>query len=82
MVIISGGDGSSFDNAIIITVSNNTEGVHQEYLEIKKRFGNFKLIRQTLLEHNNKIYDELELKLEDGREIGVSFKITDFFVNW
>ncbi len=79
MVVISGGDGSSFENAIVISDCNNAEGVNQEYVEIRKRFGNYKLIRQSLLEHNNRMYDKLELKLEDGREIKLYFNITHFF---
>lgn len=79
MVKIGGGDGSSFEKAIIISDCNNTEGIKQEYIEVRKRFGNCELIRQILLEHNNKLFDKLELKLEDGREIELYFEITKFF---
>ena len=79
MVKISGGDGSSFENAIIISECNNLEGIDYEYLEVRKRFGNYKLIRQSLLKHNNRMFDMLELKLENGREIKLYFDITEFF---
>ena len=79
MVVISGGDGSSLNKAIIISDCNNTEGIKQEYIEITRRFGKHKLIRQILLENNNRLFDKLEIKLEDDREIELYFDITNFF---
>lgn len=76
---ISGGDGSTIDDAIIISDCNNTEGVHQEYVEIRKRFGEYRLIRQVLLEHGDKMYDKLELELKNGEKIELYFDITPFF---
>jgi len=79
MVKISGGDGSSFEEAIKISDCSNTEGVKQEYIEVRKRFGNYQLIRQSLQDKSRRMFDVLELKLEDGREITLYFDITDFF---
>lgn len=79
MVKISGGDGSSFENAIIISDCDHMEGIEQEYIEIRKRFGNYGLIRQNLMEYNKRKIDKLELRLEDGRQIDVYFDITEFF---
>ena len=79
MVKISGGDGFSFKEAIIISDCSNLEGVEQEYVEVRKRLGNYQLIRQSLQDQSDRMYDVLELKLEDGREITFYFDITDFF---
>jgi hypothetical protein len=76
---ISGGDGSTIDDAIIISDCNNTEGVHQEYVEVRKRFGEYRLIRQVLLEQGDKMYDKLELELKNGEKIELYFDITPFF---
>ena len=76
---ISGGDGSSIEKAIIISDCNNTEGVHQEYVEVEKRFGKYRLIRQVLLNQEGKMYDKLELELENGEVIDLYFDITHFF---
>ncbi|MFW9866784.1 MAG: hypothetical protein ACFFEN_11885 [Candidatus Thorarchaeota archaeon] len=76
---ISGGDGSTIDKAIIISDCNNTEGVHQEYVEVRKRFGEYRLIRQVLLEQGDKMYDKLELELKNGEKIELYFDITPFF---
>ena len=80
MVVISGGDGSSFENAIIISDCDHMQGIEQEYSEVRKRFGNYSLIRQILMEYNNRKIDKLELRLEDGQLIEVYFDITEFLV--
>ena len=75
---VTGGDGSSIENAIVISNCNNSEGIRQEYIEVQKRFGNYKLIQQSLLNVDERMYDKLELEIE-GKEIDVFFDITDFF---
>ena len=75
---VSGGDGSSIENAIVISDCNNSEGIRQEYIEVQKRFGNYELIQQTLLNIENQMYDKLELDIE-GERIEIFFNITDFF---
>jgi len=79
MVKITGGNGSSLDDAITISDCSHFEGVDQEYIVLKKRFGNYKLIKQSLIEESGRIYDFLEIKLEDGNKMEVYFEITDFF---
>ncbi|MHA1728129.1 MAG: hypothetical protein ACTSWY_05305 [Promethearchaeota archaeon] len=80
MVNIDGGDGSSIENAIVISNCNEKEGVNSEYREVRNRFGNYKLITQSLLNIDNKIYDKLELKiLENGKNVEIYFNITEFF---
>jgi len=79
MVVISGGDGSSIENAIIISECNHMEGIDQEYIILRNLFGNYKLNRQSLLNINNQLYDKMELKLENGKEIELYIDITAFF---
>ena len=79
MVKIEGGDGSSFEKAIIISDCNDMEGVKQEYIELRKRFGNYKLINQTLMDYKDKLYDKLKVSLDTNKEIDVFFDITNFF---
>ena len=78
MVKISGGDGCSLENAIIISECNESEGVEQEYVIVTKKFGKYKLIHQSLLNNNGKFYDLLELDINDDK-INMYFNITDFF---
>ena len=75
---VTGGDGSSIENAIVISECSNLEGVDQEYIEVRKRFGNYNLIRQSLFNVDNRMYDKLELEIE-GKQIEVFFDISDFF---
>ena len=79
MVKISGGNGFSFEEAIMISDCSNIEGVEQEYIEVRERFGNYQLIRQSLQDQSGRMYDVLEMKLKDGREITLYFDITDFY---
>ena len=79
MVIISGGDGSSFENAIIISDCDNMQGIEQEFIEVRQRFGNYRLVRQDLMEYNNRMFDKLEIEVENGLLIEVYFDITEFF---
>ncbi|MFW9772412.1 MAG: hypothetical protein ACFFEO_09625 [Candidatus Thorarchaeota archaeon] len=79
MVRISGGNGTSYENAIVITNCSHFEGVDQEYIELRRRFGNYKLIKQSLIEKDEKNYDLLEIQLENGIRKLVYFDITEFF---
>lgn len=79
MVKITGGNGTSFNDAIIISDCSHFEGIDQEYIVLKKRFGKYKLIKQSLLEESGKVYDLLEIQLENGSNTEVYFEITDFF---
>ncbi|MHA1148877.1 MAG: hypothetical protein ACTSR8_11625 [Promethearchaeota archaeon] len=78
MVKISGGDGSSIENAIIISDCTDIEGVDQEYLILRSIFGEFTLIQQVLLNQNKKFYDKLEVEVK-GKKMEIFFDITDFF---
>jgi hypothetical protein len=79
---VSGGIVFSKKEAIIIFDCTNQEGVNQEYLEIRKRFKEYKLGQQSLLVDTGKLYDKLELIVENGKHITVFFDITDFFGKW
>ncbi|MFX1269150.1 MAG: hypothetical protein ACFFAK_14415 [Promethearchaeota archaeon] len=79
MVKITGGNGTSFNDAIIISDCSQFEGIDHEYIVLKKRFGKYKLIKQSLLEESGKVYDLLEIQLENGSNTEVYFEITDFF---
>lgn len=79
---VSGGNGSSIKDAIIISDCTNEKGVKEEYLEVRKRFKEYKLLQQSVLMDKGKVYDKLELTIENGKNITVFFDITDFFGKW
>ncbi len=78
MVDISGGDGSSLEEAIIISNCDDVEGVDQEYLEIRRLYGHFKMLKQSLLNTKGRVYDQIELQVEGEIKV-MFFDITDFF---
>ena len=71
------GEGSD-TNPIVISECNNSEGVDCEHKELKRRFGNYKLLKQVLINKDNHFYDKLIIKTE-GEVKEIFFDISDFF---
>ena len=78
MVKVSGGNGTSIEDAIKISDCTDMEGVDQEYLIMREVFGEFKMIQQSLLNIDDKMYDKLEIEVK-GERMEIFFDITDFF---
>ena len=76
---ISGGDGSSIENAVIIKAPDNFIGVRVEYAWIKKNCPGWQLERQSAFKSGNKIYDKMDFRTPDGRQKIIYFDITDFY---
>lgn len=74
-----GGDGSSYEKAIIIKEKTETSGVAAEYKWLSVHYPNCKTTKQSLSQNNNKPYDIMTLKCDDGNEINVYFDISNFF---
>lgn len=78
------GSGKSLDDPIVIEgAKNNFEGIRAEYMYIEEKYGrrnvDWRLLRQALLESNNKIYDKLAIELKSGDVVEIYFDITNFF---
>jgi len=78
MVSVGGGDGTSFEKAIVISDCNDLEGIDQEYLELHYMFGKFELLSQSVIHRNRKVFDKLEI-LAENKHYCVYFDITAFF---
>jgi hypothetical protein len=74
----SGGDGSSFEKAIIIKGATEATGVKAEYEYLSKHFPGYKMERQSLLQKQGRTYDLIEFATKDGKK-AIFFDITDFF---
>jgi hypothetical protein len=79
----TGGDGSSIKDAIVIEgAKGEIDGVPSEYqyleMLIGPRRGNWKMIRQSLLNENGKKYDLLEID-HQGKTESYYFDITGYF---
>jgi hypothetical protein len=77
-VKVSGGSGKSIEEAIKISDCTNSEGVKQEYEEIRKRYGKCRLVKQMLIGRSGRMYDKICIETE-GKVIDTYFDITDFF---
>ncbi len=79
-ITYKGGDGSSFKNAVLI-VGAKTDGdaTDSEYRWLAKQFPHYRMIRQSLLNNENRVYDLLKFTAADGQEHSVYFDITDSF---
>lgn len=80
---LGGGDGSSFENAIIIKVDKTMNGVSIEYDYVSKLYGtknvDWKLKLQGLAHKGDKRYDVLAVVLKNGEKKSIYFDITQFF---
>lgn len=77
-----GGDGSSFEKAIIIKAKTSSEGIAAEYNYLEKKYGrkyvDWQMIQQSLSYHNKKPFDILKIKYKD-KTFNVYFEISSFF---
>ena len=78
------GSGESQDDPIIIEgVSNNMEAVKAEYSYLSQKFGakgvDWNLLTQSLIGSNDRMMDQLDIELADGRKITLYFDITKYF---
>ncbi|MBK8982599.1 MAG: hypothetical protein IPM38_09845 [Ignavibacteria bacterium] len=81
--LFAGGDGTSFENAVIIKAKTSSEGISNEYMFISMLYGNpdkdWELLKQSLADHQNKSYDVMKIKLKNGEVKEVFFDITNFY---
>lgn len=83
-ITYSGGNGESFQNAIVITGAHNkSAGVSAEYKYITDKYGprgsGWLLVGQTVIREKNKIVDVLEIQLGDSTDrLIFYFEVSDF----
>lgn len=75
----TGGDGSSYEKAIVIAEKTETTGVDAEYAWLRKNYPGYKVEMQSLNQHDGKPYDILKIKTADGVEMSVYFDISNYF---
>lgn len=75
-----GGDGSSTMTAVIVEASNILEGTDAEYAHIGGVCGlqgrDWSLLRQSTFHSKGRTYDQIEVRLADGRQKTFYFDIT------
>ena len=83
MIKLQGGNGSTKEKAIeILGAKDNQEGIDAEYEIISEmlgeRFIGWELVRQILIQEEDKSYDQIEIKSGD-EHYTIWFDITDLF---
>ena len=76
---VEGNDGLSIEKAIVLNEKNETQGVSAEYTWLRNNYPGYKLKRQSLIDHNNKYYDKMEIITAEGGKLTIYFDITNFF---
>ena len=87
MIRYTQGDGTSKSTAIkIVGAKNDWDGVGAEYYLIRRIFQiidkKWELLSQELIHENNRSFDRLVLRDEDGKISDIWFDITDFWGKW
>jgi tetratricopeptide (TPR) repeat protein len=72
----SGGDGSSFETAIIVN------SIPEEYQYLRENYPGHKFIMQSLVSHDGVPYDILQIKTSEGETLEIYFNISSFFGKW
>lgn len=78
-VTYTGGDGSSFEKAVVIHGANELTGVDAEYDYLAKRYPGYHRGKQSLSSHGKRRYDILEFTTTGGKKMTTYFDITEFF---
>lgn len=81
--LYEGGDGSSYEKAVVIKTDRAADGVRAEYEYVAHECGapkrDWDLQQQALAEHEGKPYDVLTIKLRSGQERTFYFNIERFY---
>jgi hypothetical protein len=81
--LFGGGNGDSFETAVVVNADNSFVGVEAEYAYIASQCGelhkDWNLESQGLREHGRKPYDVLTIALSGGTTRTFYFDITNFF---
>jgi hypothetical protein len=81
--VFSGGDGSSFERAVIINCDNSIAGVQAEYAFLASRCGeprrDWNVHGQSLQEHDGRPHDVIVVALASGEMRTFHFDIGKFF---
>ncbi|MGP8215424.1 MAG: hypothetical protein ACLQQ4_07670 [Bacteroidia bacterium] len=75
-------DGSSFEKAVIIEDTTESEGISAEYKWLAIHYPGYRTDSQALAEHDKHPFDILSIKTADGIPKDVYFDISNYFGKW
>jgi hypothetical protein len=78
-VVVSPGDGKSFETAVLIREKTEDKGIHAEYVWISEHYTNYKIVRQSLSTWNKKPFDVITIELGDSSKKDIYFDISRYY---
>ena len=72
-------EGSSYETAVVINESSETEGVNAEYAWIKEHYPGSEVTSQALNYYKDKPYDIIDIVNGKGEKLSLYFDISKFF---
>jgi hypothetical protein len=77
-IAFGGGDGTSFEDAIVILGATKRTGVNAEYAYLRSHFPGFQLRSQRMQPREGRNYDIIEFSTPEGTDHELYFDITNF----
>jgi hypothetical protein len=74
----AGGDGSSFETAVVILGANQLSGVRAQYDYLNQHYFGYQVHRQSLKEHNGRKFSVIELGTAAGDDETLYFDISAY----
>lgn len=78
-VTFVGGNGSNFDNAVLIKGATELTGIPAEYGWLAKQYPGYRKLDQSTIEQNQRLYDVIRFTTREGIQKNVYFDITEFY---
>jgi len=78
-VTYSGGDGLSFETAVLIEGATRATGIQAEYAWLAQQYPGYRRGIQALTKFNGRMYDIIEIRTADGASKRIHFDITGFW---
>jgi hypothetical protein len=75
-------DGKSFETAVVIKERTESKGIHAEYVWIGEHYTGYKIVQQSLSNHNKKPYDIIAIEFGDGSTQKIYFDISKYYGHW
>jgi hypothetical protein len=79
VIVLSPGDGKSFETAVLINEASESVGVHAEYEWIRNNYSGYKVTQQAQVDHKKKPFDIITIQFADDRKQDIYFDISKFF---
>jgi len=76
---VTGGDGSSYEQAIIINETHESPGTAAEYSWLSVHYPHYRTAGQALAFNEKKPYDIISVITHDGKTLSVYFDISKFY---